>query len=77
MANHVTHDDAFAALADWRRSPREGIRLFNRAHRRSNDATKSFVLCMAGTCRAIGEEQDALARWADDGGSSVERDSVG
>lgn len=48
---HVTHDQAWDALCDPAVPVRDALKLFVRAHRRSNDATKGFVLHFAGIIR--------------------------
>lgn len=48
---HVTQDQAFNALCDPAVPPADAVKLFNRAYRRSNDATKAFALMMAGAFR--------------------------
>ncbi len=41
---HVTHDQAFEALVNPDVPLEKAMKLFERAYRRSNDATKSFVV---------------------------------
>jgi hypothetical protein len=47
-----THDQAFDALCDPGVPVVEALTIFKRAHRRSNGATKGFVLHFAGNIRS-------------------------
>jgi len=53
---HVTHAQAFEALADPEVPIEEALRLFERAHRRSGPALRDFILDVTGNFRETGEK---------------------
>ena len=65
-----THATATSAMYDWRVPLADALKLFVQAFRRSNAATRGFVLHCAGVLREAGEENYMLAAWADDGGQA-------
>ena len=52
---HVTHAQAFDALANPDVPIEEARRLFKRAHRRSGPALRDFILDVTGNFREYGE----------------------
>ena len=50
--NHVTHAQAFDALANPEVPLKEAMRLFERAHKRSGPALRDFILDVTGNYRA-------------------------
>ena len=55
--SHVTHDQAYDALCNPAVPLEEAARLFERAHRRSNEATRIFCVGTALNIRAHRIEQ--------------------
>jgi len=55
--SHVTHKQALDALCDPNVSPNKAFKLFQRAYRRSNEATQTFVLYFAGAMRQYQHER--------------------
>ncbi len=64
--SHVTHEQAIAALCDPSVPPDKAIQLFQRAYRRSNEATRAFVLYFAGALRQYQHER-SIGRVSNDG----------
>ena len=54
--SHVTHDQAFDALADPEVPIEDALRLFERAHRRSSASKRDFILDVTGNFRKYGEK---------------------
>ena len=53
--SHVTHAQAFDALADPKVPIEKALRLFERAHRRSSPSMRDFILDVTGNFRKYGE----------------------
>ena len=53
---HVTHAQAFDALADPEVPIEAALRLFERAHRRSSPSMRDFILDVTGNFRKYGEK---------------------
>ncbi len=54
--SHITHAQAFDALADPKVPLEEAMRLFERAHKRSGPALRDFILDVTGNFRKYGEQ---------------------
>lgn len=61
MGKHVTHDEAWDALCNPAAPVRDALMLFVKAHRRSNEVTKGFVLHFAGLIREERIRKEPLA----------------
>ena len=57
--SHVTHDQAFEALADPNVPITKAMRLFKRAHLRSGPAMREFILDVTAQRRADREAEVA------------------